>query len=200
MKHFGIILLLIFSALCLEAQQCTPDNASFIRAYWLSQPSVLRTAFSSPNPSPTDQNARSLKAAALASQGYVIDAPIMVFGWDACQAMYYRKAFGLTWVPSALQPAVDVQTYNPAKPPAGSIKVSTDAKDYPPFDPPAPAAPTPAITSYVGPQIGGCIYGSVTGDPSADGAQVTRNDQTFTKHKTTTPFATVSYYTLNGCQ
>ena len=72
-------------------------------------------------------------ATQLASEGYSIDVPIMVWGWDPSITMAMRQADGYTWVPSALQNPVEdapglpslgtVAAYNPNNPPAGSISV-----------------------------------------------------------------------------
>lgn len=80
---------------------------------------------------------RIAAAAALESQGLVVDKPIDVWGWDAGLVMAYRMSLGLKTAPGATQ----------AMP--GTIKVSVDAADYPPFHPAAPPAP---VTSPVGAQ------------------------------------------------
>jgi hypothetical protein len=96
-------------------------------AYWAQQPAAvqqLRNIQSEPE--------REQVAAQLASEGYSIDVPVMVWGWDAGITTQLRETAGYTWVPSALQPNVTeapgVNTpgfapYNPANPPAGSILV-----------------------------------------------------------------------------
>ena len=100
---------------------------SFDDAYWAKQPAAvqqLRTI--------TDQGQRTLMATQLASQGYKIDVPIMMWGWDPSQVTSLRQSYGYTWVPSALQSPVAVapglsdpgmQSYDPNNPPAGSIAV-----------------------------------------------------------------------------
>ncbi len=89
----------------------------------------------------------------LASQGYTID--------KACQVdqemlpedvMQVRINNGFTWVPAADQPNIPTMPgcdipglppYNPNKPyPEGSIVVSVDAADYPPFNGIPPVTPT----------------------------------------------------------
>jgi hypothetical protein len=96
-------------------------------AYWAKQPAAvqaLRTI--------TDQGQRTLMATQLATEGYKIDVPIMVWGWDPSQVTSLRQSYGYTWVPSALQNPIAVapgltdpgmQTYDPNNPPAGSIAV-----------------------------------------------------------------------------
>jgi hypothetical protein len=98
-------------------------------AYWASQPpavQVLRTT-------PDDQ--KPAVAQQLANQGYAIDVPIMVWGWDPLATMIERQTAGYTWVPSALQPAIQeapgidgvvgATPYAANFPPAGSIPVTT---------------------------------------------------------------------------
>jgi hypothetical protein len=105
----------------------TPQEA-FDNAYWASQPpavQALRTM--------SDQDERTDAASQLANEGYSIDVPIMVWGWDPYTTTNMRAAEGYTWVPSALQQPVEVApglsafgnmgTYNSSNPPAGSIAV-----------------------------------------------------------------------------
>jgi len=96
-------------------------------AYWAKQPPAvqqLREIQSEPQ--------RYQVANELASQGYSIDVPVMVWGWDAGITTQLRESDGYTWVPSALQqpvsepPGIDLPgltPYNPANPPPGSILV-----------------------------------------------------------------------------
>src|SRR6204780_4714587 len=109
----------------------------FDQAYWASQPPAIQALQSI-----ADQEQRATAAAQLATNGFTIDVPIMVWGWDAFLTMTMRAQFGYTWVPSALQPPVSIApgiaqpgvvSYDPLHPPAGSIKVSTSIQDYPPF-------------------------------------------------------------------
>jgi hypothetical protein len=107
----------------LDKSQMTPDQA-----YWAEQPPAVQALQSMP----ADQ--RYAAAQDLASQGYTIDVPIMVWGWDPLATMMVRQNDGLTWVPSALQPNIPVApgdsfaglpSYDPNNPPAGSIPVTT---------------------------------------------------------------------------
>jgi len=100
-----------------------PDDA-----YWASQPAAVQQLRNIP-----DETQRAALAMQLASEGYTIDYPIMVEGWDPQIATQIRQAAGYTWVPSALQSPVPVApgltfpgltTYNPNDPPPGSILVS----------------------------------------------------------------------------
>jgi hypothetical protein len=96
-------------------------------AYWAKQPPAvqqLREIESEPQ--------RYQLASQLASEGYSIDVPIMVWGWDAGLTTQLRESDGYTWVPSALQQPISeapginepgLTPYNPANPPPGSILV-----------------------------------------------------------------------------
>ena len=118
--------------------------------YWAAKPPAVRALRELP--SGTD---RDTKAQALAQSGYLLDVPIDVWNWDAVTTMGVRQQLGFTWVPSALQPPLNGQIGTGAPPP-GAIRVSVNAADYPPFDPPAP--PVLQSTNVVGWQIFGNIY------------------------------------------
>jgi hypothetical protein len=83
----------------------------------------------------------------LAKQGFLIDVPIMVWGWRPFFTMDYRRMLGFQWCPSALmEPGCGV-----GAPPAGAFKVSIDPADYPPFaDVAAQAASPVGAVSYFG--------------------------------------------------
>ena len=97
--------------------------------YWASQPEPVRALrFAKPEE-------REAMAQQLSKQGYAIDAPIMVWGWDPEQTMRLRQDYGYTWVPSAFQPQIPVApglafpgtpSYDPNQIPPGSIPVSLD--------------------------------------------------------------------------
>jgi hypothetical protein len=44
--------------------------------------------------------ARVAQGAALAAKGFLIDAPIIVYAWDAYLGMTERQDLGMKWVPS----------------------------------------------------------------------------------------------------
>jgi len=99
------------------------------QAYWAEQPAAVQALQNIPIGS-----ARTAAAEALAQQGYTIDYPIMVEGWDPLMTMNLRAEDGYTWVPSMMQgnvqvaPGIDfpgLPSYDAANPPAGSIMVST---------------------------------------------------------------------------
>jgi hypothetical protein len=171
----------------------------FDLAYWASQPPAVQAL-----QSVADQDQRATNAAQLATEGFTIDVPIMVWGWDAYLVMTMRDQFGYTWVPSALQPPVTIApgsaqpgviAYDPLHPPAGSIKVSTNIQDFPPFIPvPAPTPQTPAGSDPVGLQSIGNIYLSVPGETYPDGAHFTDTRGTFEKHLVVTPFGANAYW------
>ena len=174
----------------------------FDQAYWASQPPEIQALQQI-----GDQNQRAAQAAQLATNGFTIDIPIMVWAWDPFLMMTLREQFGYTWVPSALQPAVTiapgtaqakVAPYDPLHPPPGSIKVSTNVADFPPFiAPPQPVLPTPP-SDPVGPQSIGTIYLSVAGDTYPNGAVFTDTRGTFQKYMVVTPFGRNAYWEKIG--
>jgi len=96
-------------------------------AYWAKQPSAVRQLRKI-----DDYSQRASLGALLASEGYSIDTPIMVWGWDPGKTTELRQQFGYTWVPSAMQSPVTaapgisgagITRYDPAHPPTGSISV-----------------------------------------------------------------------------
>ena len=96
-------------------------------AYWSKQPAAVQQLREV-----DDLSQRQALAARLASQGYQIDVPVMVWGWDAGKTTSLRQTFGYTWVPSALQQPVSaapglqgagIVPYDPNHPPQGSIQV-----------------------------------------------------------------------------
>ncbi len=101
---------------------------AFDNAYWASQPAAVQALQKIQDPAE-----RATMATQLASEGYSIDVPIMVWGWDPSITTAMRQADGYTWVPSALQNGVEVApglpavgtlaAYDPNSPPAGSIAV-----------------------------------------------------------------------------
>lgn len=176
-------------------------KAIFDAAYWASQPPQIAAL-----QSVSDSTQRESNAAGLATQGYVIDIPIMVWLWDPYIVMSMRQQFGYTWVPSALQPPLaiqpglvepGVQSYDPNNPPAGSIKVSTNPADFPPFNPPATTSTAP-VSDPVGAQALGNIFLSVVGDTYPDGAKFTDSRGTFQKRLVATPFGRNAYWEKVG--
>jgi len=106
-----------------QLAQMTPAEA-----YWAGQPPAIQALQNMP----MDQ--RAAAAQNLAAEGYTIDVPIMVWGWDPLATMLERQVDGYTWVPSAMQsdvgsaPGVSYYAsanYDPTTPPPGSILVTT---------------------------------------------------------------------------
>jgi hypothetical protein len=103
------------------------STQSFDDAYWAQQPAAVQQLRNM-----DDYTERTQLAAQLTSQGYTIDVPIMVYGWDPAKITAARESYGYTWVPSAMQkpvaeaPGISTpggQAYDPNNPPAGSIAV-----------------------------------------------------------------------------
>jgi hypothetical protein len=171
----------------------------FDQAYWASQPPAVQALRALVDP---DQRANA--AAELATEGFTIDVPIMVWAWDAYLVMTMRAQFGYTWVPSALQPPVTIApgdaqpgvvAYDPFHAPAGAIKVSTNIQDYPPFTlAPSPTPQKPGGGDPVGAQSIGNIYLSVPGETYPDGAEFTDARGTFEKRLVVTPFGANAYW------
>ncbi len=108
-------------------QPASDPVQTFDDAYWDKQPAAVQALRST-----QDFNQRTQMATQLAQQGYLIDVPIMVWGWDPSQVASSRQSYGYTWVPSALQNPIQsapglnmqgLQAYDPKNPPAGSIPV-----------------------------------------------------------------------------
>ena len=96
-------------------------------AYWAKQPAAVQQLREIDDP---DQ--RKALATQLAAQGYSIDVPIMVWGFDAGKTMALRQQYGYAWVPSAFQQPIELApglnfpnmpSYDPTKPPPGSILI-----------------------------------------------------------------------------
>jgi hypothetical protein len=183
-------LLLLLASLVAFGQDLTNE------IYWASQPHSVQAMKSLPAGSPE----RSAKAEALAKEGYRIDVPIMVFGWDAFKVMKLRLDYGYTWVPSALMPNIQVapgltfyggMPYDPDAPPSGAIKVSTDARDYPPFEKPEEKK---LEESPVGPQSIGSIYLTTPGDKYPAETIINEPRGKFVKRVKASPFGASAYW------
>lgn len=102
-------------------------DQAFDESYWSEQPPAVQQLETMQDPLE-----RSALAENLANEGYPVDVPIMVWGWDPGKVMQARAADGYTWVPSALQQPVSqapglgdpgLAPYDPNNPPSGSIMV-----------------------------------------------------------------------------
>jgi hypothetical protein len=186
-------------------------QTQFDQAYLAAQPPEIQALMALDASSSDALAARATQGATLAGKGFLIDAPIMVYAWDAYLCMMERQSLGMTWAPSALMPGLGSPNgytlpglspqpgqiaYDPNNPPPGSIKVSTNPADYAPFDPPAPPPPlAPVSTDPVGPLSVGNLYLSTPlGNTYPDGAVVTEARGTFLKHVTITPFGRTNYW------
>ena len=96
-------------------------------AWWAKQPKPVQQFREI-----QDMSQRQTLATQLAGQGYQIDVPVMVWGWDAAKTTALRASAGYTWVPSALQNPVSaapgitgpgITPYDPNHPPPGSMLV-----------------------------------------------------------------------------
>jgi hypothetical protein len=110
-----------------KSTAATNPQQAFDDAYWAKQPAAVQALRNIQDPA-----TRTLTATQLANQGYSIDVPIMVWGWDPSIVTSMRQADGYTWVPSALQNPIElapglsmggVPAYDPNNPPPGSITV-----------------------------------------------------------------------------
>lgn len=163
MNKFLTLLLLALPAFSQTGQphpwNCFPDATLTEDAYWAHQPPAVRVL-----------RADSSSAMQLAQQGYKIDVVIMVWHQPATCTMGVRLLEGYTWVPNALQPNVPttpgndlpgIPPYDALHPPAGSILVSNDIKDYPAYvDPTAPPAPAVIPQANI---VGTCFPGAGAG-------------------------------------
>jgi hypothetical protein len=180
-----------------------PSGSAFDAAYWAHQPPEVRELRDM-----TDANQRLSRASDLAMKGFTIDVPIMAWAFDPYYTMRLRRDYGFTWVPSALQPPVSIAPsltmpgtapYDPNAAPPGSIKVSLDPADYPPFNPPAPPAPAPVQSgSPVGDQSVGNIYHGQAWDSAPDGTVVVEPRGKFLKHRIATPFGFMQFWEKIG--
>lgn len=174
----------------------------FNTAYWLAKDPKVRALNDIP-----DFNTRQTAAMMLASQGFAIDVPIMVWDWSPYLVMLQRANYGYVWVPSALETPISIAPgvaqpgtvpYDPAHPSSNSIKVSVNLADYPPFNPPVVAPVPPSVTSLVGIDTGAGFFSAVLPDaPKSlkDGDTYKEARGTFTFHIAHSPFGTAYYFT-----
>ena len=165
---------------------CFPSATLTDAIYWAAQPPAVQAL----------QGGSNLTLAVqLATQGYVIDNAIMVWGWDPVCTMGERAQAGDTWVPSLLQANVLPPTTGPVPP--GAIKVSTDAADYPPYTPPTPPSTSLIGTCYPAGALGTvCALGPGAGTV-VNGQILVQNGVSYTAHVTPTPFGPSIYLTQN---
>ncbi len=70
-------------------------QTQFDQAYLAAQPPELQALMNMAADNSDAIETRVARGAALAGKGYTIDAPIMVYGWDAYLAMTERQNMGL---------------------------------------------------------------------------------------------------------
>lgn len=131
--------------------QFVPPVTLTFEIYKASKPPAVRALFDMPSGAERDTLAHQL-----AAQGYLLDVPIDVWNWGVVSTMWIRQTYGFTWQPSALMAPLPPGEYPVGPVPPGAIKVSTDAKDYPPFEP--PAVKPPPDTRLVGRLLFGNLY------------------------------------------
>lgn len=131
----------------------------------------------------------------LTARGYLIDKACQVDQeMNPPDVMLVRQNNGFTWVPSAGQPNIPTMPgadlpglppYNPNPPfPAGSIKVSIDAADYPPFDGVEPPKPKLIVGEAIQ-TAGGTIYLAGPGanmSSLSEGQIITQNGVDYVAH------------------
>jgi len=192
------------------------DQATFNPIYWAAQHHEVQ-ALQSLGETPE----RMTRAVELAVKGFLIDTQIHAEGLDPFGEMEDRIAYGYVepstgrgWVPNLLQGDIPqapglhdpgLPVYDPSNPPAGSILVSLDPKDFPPIDPIPPAPPPPGHTSLVGKALGATWNGRpmyiALGTPGPDGFQYTdpNGAGVFTFHRIQNlPGSFTRFFTLNG--
>ncbi len=151
----------------------------FDNAYWLHQPIPVRAMRRNVPGTEAPTDAAQLQLAQnLMGQGYLIDGPIMLWGWGPYQVMLLRRLYGFSSVPALNEDPTGVKTGE------GSIRVSTNISDYPPLDPPPVPAEHPALNGiYVGSTWGNGVYASLSGDPTADGQKVIKDGVEYIMHR-----------------
>jgi len=183
--------------------------SEFNDIYWAAQPDVVRETM---KPLVIQFNHGQVtlddvyKAAnELAEAHYIIDRWIMVWGMDPYPAMLSRVQQGYTWYPSLLQPVPvlgpgvlypNVPPYDPNNPPAGSVKISIDPKDFPPTHPPKPPeipAAIPAQPMFTIPQGPG-RFSVLPGDSSPDGTVYDGPEGKFVKKVIASPFGSWAWW------
>lgn len=109
------------------ASSSIASDEAYDNAYWAAQPPAVQALRNI-----SDYSQRTELASKLSAEGYDIDVPIMVYGWDPAKITAARESYGYTWVPSAMQTPVEeapgistpgATAYNANNPPSGSIAV-----------------------------------------------------------------------------
>lgn len=127
---------------------------AFNAAYWASFPPAIRQTFSPENEEPYET--RKAKALAFAQQGYKLDTFIMLMKQDPYITMRLLQQFGFSSVPALGEEPVTLPPSLGGPSNAGSIKVSLNLADYPPY--PVPVVPPASARMPVGPLLTGKTY------------------------------------------
>lgn len=143
-----------FASLIPASVQLTDD------IYWASKPAAEQALRTTSSTAPRTGTANTFmppsptlilsEAMQLAQNGYQIDYWIEALANDPVVTMLMRQEMGIIYVPSIggpSQPTLIADGPNVfASPFAGSIHVSLNPSDYPPFYPPAPAAAAATVS------------------------------------------------------
>lgn len=170
------------------------ERTTFNQAYWLSKPPAVRSLRDMPLGLPERAN----EGVRLAHLGYIVDRLIDVDGAEPYATMRAREEFGMTWSPSLLMQSVvlvgPTANYAPSPAPAGSVVVSSDAKNYPPYEVPAPPSPIDPPKVPVWRHNIGSLWFAAVGDKSANGTQYKDERGTFVKRVIPSPFGEWAYW------
>ncbi len=127
---------------------------AFNSAYWMSFPPIIRSTF---DPASEEAyEARKAKAVAFSQQGYKIDTFIMLMKQDPYVTMRLLQQMGFKSVPALGEEPVTLPPSLGGPSSAGSIKISLDLADYPPY--PVPVVPPTAARSPLGPLLTGSQF------------------------------------------
>lgn len=178
---------------------------NFNEIYRLSLPPTLRALYDRAQADKTDRTGLTKDAFAAAELGYKVDVPIMVWGWAPFDVMTMRANYGYTWVPAALGAPVIMAPglhapgyadYDALNPPAGSIRVSLNPNDYPPFDPPViPVVVVPSASPVGADEGDGLHYQALNnGETLISDKEYIDPRGKFIYKENHTPFGTQKYF------
>ena len=182
------------------------NQKQFNDAYIASKPLEVQALFSMGS-----DEARAAKGQELAYK-YLLCKRIDINNGDPWTVMLTWLDLGYTWMPSALQDPLTVAPglndqhdppYDPLNPRPGSIKVSIDLDDYPPFVKPVVKPPDPTLSlSPVGALLHDKVYSNKPWDHYPDGAVTGQNGVpadsrgVFTKQLIPNPFYAAAVWNL----
>jgi hypothetical protein len=173
-------------------------RSRFNEAYWLHKAPAVRALRDMSLNTPD----RAAEGVRLAHLGYLIDRLIDVEGAEPYATMRAREELGMTWVPSLLMMGVTLvgpgANYDPSWAPAGSIKATSEVKEYPPYDPPAPPPSVEQPKVPVWRHNTGNLWFAAIGDNSPDGTPYKDDRGSFLKHVIPSPFGGWQYWEKVG--